>query len=146
MLLCGVAASAAQAGDAVAIGYNADGVWTAVTYYCSGTPPGGADYKDEAAARTAAVRDLQERAGEGAVSTRILAASDRTGHFAYARGKTGKGEHLHRVGYGADKQEAERDVLAQLKRAGATRSQEIIYRYFSHGADSRPGGTKTPRP
>jgi hypothetical protein len=33
-----VAATSASAGDAVAIGYNADGVWTAVMYYCSGTP------------------------------------------------------------------------------------------------------------
>ena len=55
----------ADAGDAVVIGYNADGIWTSVTYYCSGTPKGGADYKDEAGAREAAVADLKKRAGEG---------------------------------------------------------------------------------
>ena len=43
--------SSAFAGDAVVIGYNADGVWTAVTYYCSSTPKGGSDYKDQAGAR-----------------------------------------------------------------------------------------------
>ncbi len=39
----------ADAGDAVVIGYNADGIWTSVTYYCSGTPKGGADYKERRA-------------------------------------------------------------------------------------------------
>ena len=42
---------AARAGDALAIGYNKDGIWTAVTYYSSSTPKGGADYKSEADAR-----------------------------------------------------------------------------------------------
>lgn len=124
-----------RAGDAVAIGYNSDGVWTAATYYCSGTPKGGADYKDEAGAREAALSDLKKRAGEGVVTTKVIAASDRTGHFAYARGKTPKGDDVHAVGYGASKEAAGQDAFAELQRAGATRKQAVIYNYFSHGSE-----------
>jgi hypothetical protein len=126
-----------RGGDAVAIGYNADGVWTSVTYYSSGTPKGGRDYKDEAAARAAAIEDLKRRAGEGIVRTEILASSDRTAYAAYARGKRAK-EDVHAVGYGASKQEAERSAFAELSRRGGTRSQKVIYNYFSHGAESSP--------
>ena len=135
IVLFGVAT--AHAGDAVAIGYNADGIWTAVTYYCSGTPKGGADYKDEPAAREAALRDLKSRAGEGIVTTKIIAASDRTAHVAYARGKTNSGEDAHAVGYGASKAEAEKNATAQLNDNGATRKQKVIYNYFSHGSEAR---------
>lgn len=125
-----------EAGDAVAVGYNADGVWTAVTYYCSGTAKGGSDYKDESGARAAAVRDLERRAGEGVVTTKVIAASDRTGHFAYARGKTRSGEELHAVGYGATKVEAEGKAFRELDRGGPTVRRKVIYNYFSHGADA----------
>ena len=124
-----------RGGDAVAIGYNADGVWTAVTYYSSGTTKGGADYKDEAGAREAAIRDLKSRAGEGIVTTKVLAASDRTGHVVYARGKTKGGEDAHAVGYGATKAEAEQKAFAELSGSGAARKQKVIYSYFSHGAE-----------
>jgi hypothetical protein len=134
-----------HAGDAVAVGYNAQGIWTAVTYYCSSTPKGGADYKDEAAAREAAVRDLKTRAGEGIVRTEIIAASNRTGHFAYARGKrqlaqtawsdvVAGSDDVHAVGYGRTKAEAEQKALLELRRLGGTRSPKVVYRYFSHGA------------
>ena len=127
----------AEAGDAFAIGYNKDGVWTAVTYYCSSTPKGGSDYKDEAGAREAAVRDLKSRAAEGMVRSEILSASDRTGHFAYARGKTkADKKDVHAVGFGASKAEAERDAFAQLNGAGAKADQKVIYHYFSHGSDA----------
>ena len=126
-------ATLVRAGDAVAIGYNADGIWTAVTYYSSGTPKGGADYKDEAGAREAAILDLKSRAGEGIVISKVLAASDRTGHVAYARGKTKAGEDAHAVGYGATKAEAEQKAFADLSASGATR-KKVIYNYFSHGA------------
>lgn len=125
-----------EAGDAVAIGYNADGVWTAATYYCSSTAKGGSDYKDERGAREAAVRDLASRAGEGLASTKVIAASDRTGHVAYARGKTESGAELHAVGYGATKAEAKEEAFAGLQRDRATRSRKIIYRYFSYGSDT----------
>ena len=146
----------ARAGDAVAIGYNADGVWTAVTYYCSSTPKGGADYKDEAGAREAAVRDLQSRAGEGIVKTAIIASSDRTGHFAYARGKrrleqasssnvsANRGD-VHAVGYGPTKAAAEQGALVELRRQGGTGEGKVSYRYFSHGAQPpATGSSKSP--
>jgi hypothetical protein len=140
---------AVRAGDAVAIGYNADGVWTAVTYYCSSTPKGGADYKDEAGAREAAVRDLQSRASEGMVKTAIIASSDRTGHFAYARGPrrreqtmysdvlAGRGD-VHAVGFGPTKAAAAQSALMELRRQGGTGKGKIIYSYFSHGAEPLP--------
>ena len=133
-----------RAGDALAVGYNADGVWTAVTYYCSSTPPGGKDYKNERDAREAATRDLKTRTPEGIVKTAILASSDRTGNFAYARGKTEGGKKdLHAVGFGETKQQAEEDALRQLTKQGAKLEQHIIYNYFSHGADAqRPAAKK----
>lgn len=137
LILCS-ASGAVLAGDAVAIGYNADGVWTAVTYYCSGTAKGGADYKDEKGAREAAVRDLQSRAGEGVATTKIIASSDRTAHVAYARAKSKRGEDAHAVGYGASKSEAEEKAFADLTGRGATREQKVIYNYFSHGAQPAP--------
>jgi hypothetical protein len=137
-----IAAPAARAGDAVAIGYNADGIWTSVMYYCSGTPEGGADYKDEAGAREAAVADLIKRAGEGVVKTKILAASDRTGHVAYARARSRAGEDLHAVGYGPSKEAAQADAAAQLQRAGGIGKPKIIYNYFSHG--SAPAAARRP--
>ena len=125
------------AGDAVAVGYNKDGIWTAATYYSSSTQNGGADYRNEADARAAAERDLMKRASEGVVRTEIIASSDRTGHVAYARGKTGKNAPaIHVVGYGGSKRDAEQQAREQLERKGAKREQEIVFRYFSHGADA----------
>ena len=129
----------------MAIGYNADGVWTAVTYYCSSTPKGGADYKNEAGAREAAMRDLQSRAGEGMTKSAIIASSDRTGHFAYARGERRRDQTMysdvvagradvHAVGFGQTKEVAAQNALAELRRQGGTGKGKIIYSYFSHGA------------
>lgn len=134
--------SNARGGDAVAIGYNADGVWTAVMYYSSGTMKGGSDYKDEAGARDAAIRDLKQRAGEGIVKTSILASSDRTARVVYARGQTKAGEDKHAVAYGTTEEEARAQAFADLKRNGATKKFEVIYRYFTHGADD----AKSPQP
>ena len=85
------------------------------------------------------VRDLKSRAGEGVVTTKIIAASDRTAHVAYARGQSRAGEDAHAVGYGASKEEAEQNAFAQLDASGATRGRKVIYRYFSHGALPVPG-------
>ena len=130
---CGVL----RAGDAVAIGYNNEGVWTAVTYYSSSTGQGGADYKNEAEARAEAERHLKKRAPEGITRVEILSSSDRTGHFTYARGKTKEGKpDIHVVGFGATKEEAERKARAQLDRQGAKIEQAVIYQYFSQGASA----------
>lgn len=127
----------AFAGDAVAIGYNADGIWTAVVYYSSSTAKGGADYKDEAGARAAAVRDLKQRAGEGVVRTSILASSDRTAQVVYARGKTASGQDQHAVSYATTEGEAKTKAFADLKQHGATKELKVIYHYSTHGAEAR---------
>ena len=131
-LLC---VCSARAGDAVAVGYNAQGLWTSVTYYCSSTPKGGPDYKDEAAAREAALRDLKRRTVDDIRKTEVIAASDKTGNFAVARGKLASGKETIVVGYGGSAAAAEDSARTQLKRAGAT-EQKIMYRYFSHGDES----------
>jgi hypothetical protein len=136
LLFCGK--GVAEAGDALAIGYNKDGIWTAVTYYSSSTPKGGADYKNEADARFEAERDLKKRASEGIVRSEILSASDRTGHFAYMRGRVKEGgDHVHVVGFGATKPEAEKQAFDQLNRKGAKLEHELVFQYFSHGADAK---------
>jgi hypothetical protein len=136
LTLFAVFASPAFAGDAVVIGYNADGIWTAVTYYCSSTPKGGSDYKEKLQAREEALRDLKRRGGGQMVKSNVLAESDLTGYAAVARGKTERNVDVTMVGYGQSQSEADEKALAQLKRGGATANQQIIYRYFTYGADS----------
>ena len=60
------------AGDAVALGYNYEGVWTAVTYNRSSTPKGGAHYREAAQACVFALRDLRVRASEDLAWTKII--------------------------------------------------------------------------
>ncbi len=125
------------AGDAVAIGYNADGVWTSVTYYSSGKPKGGKDYKTEAEAREEAIRDLHRRGDHQTARTEILSSSDATGFVAIGRGADAFGKDVNVVGRGKSQAEADENAMAELKRAGAEKNQKIVYRYFSHGADAK---------
>src|ERR1700739_125438 len=69
-----------SAGDAIAIGYNYDGVWTAVTYNRSSTPKGGQHYHDATQACIFARRDLYVRASEDLAWTKIIGESNRTGY------------------------------------------------------------------
>ena len=129
-----------RAGDAVAIGYNDKGIWTAVIYYCSGTAKGGSDYKDAAGAREAALQDLKKRAGEDQASARIIASSDKTGHFAVASARVSTAPDagdVFAVGYGQSKEGAEKDAFAQLAHQKATEKKKVHYRYFSHGEDGK---------
>ena len=128
-----------HAGDAVAIGYNSQGIWTMVTYDASSTPKGGHGYRNAAEARKAAVRDLHRRDRDNMVRTEVLAASDVTGYVAVARGKTESGKDVTVVGRAKSQADADKNGLAALNKAGATADQKIVYRYFSYGAD---GGTK----
>ena len=130
--------SGVRAGDAVAVGYNSEGIWTAVTYHCSLTPKGGRDYKDSKQAREAALRDLRRRAPENLAKATILAASDLTGYVAVGRGKADSGAETNVVGYGKSPAEADKKAFAQLNEARATADQKIVYRYHSYGADSAP--------
>lgn len=129
-------AISSRAGDAVAVGYNAEGMWAAVTYYASSTPKGGADYKSSAEAREAALSDLRRKANDVVTNSSILAASDSTAYAAVARAETKAGKDVIVVGYGKSPAEAEQKAIEDLKRSGATAKQKIMYRYFSNGADA----------
>ena len=125
------------AGDAVAIGYNADGVWTSVTYYSSGKPKGSQDYKIEQEARDEALRDLKKRGGEGLARTEILSSSDATGFVAVGRGADKSKKDQTVVGRGKTQGEANDQAISELNKLGATKNQKIVYKYFSHGADGK---------
>jgi hypothetical protein len=127
----------ASAGDAIAIGYKYDGVWTAVTYNRSSTPKGGPHYHDAVQACTFAVRDLHVRASDYLVRTEIVGQSDRTGYVAVARGKAiAKNKDVTAVGRGTSQAEADQKALELLNANGVTADAQIVYRYFSYGADS----------
>jgi hypothetical protein len=125
------------AGDAVAIGYNSDGVWTSVTYYSSGKPKGSHDYKTEQQARDEALRDLKKRGGDQTARAEILSSSDATGFVAVARGADKSRKDHNVVGRGNSQHEADQNAISELEKAGATKSLKIVYRYFSNGADSK---------
>ena len=140
-LFCLIAHNA-PAGDAIAIGYNYEGVWTAVTYNRSTTPKGGPHYHLAAQACTFAVRDLYVRASEDLVRTKIIGQSDRTGYVAVARGQAQKrNKDVTAIGRGRSQTEADRKALEKLNVVDAATNEKIVYRYFSYGTDSTP-----PRP
>jgi hypothetical protein len=132
-------ASRLVAGDAVAVGYNSEGVWTAVTYYSSSTAKGGKDYKTEKEAQESALRDVRKRSEHQIATTSILASSDSTGFVAVARGQTKAGRDVNVVGRGETQNQADKEAFTQLNEAGAGAKQKIVYRYFSHGGASRTG-------
>src|SRR5436853_1563632 len=126
-----------SAGDAIAIGYNTDGAWTAVTYNRSSTPRGGAHYRPATQACIFAVRDLRVRANDYLARTAIVGQSDRTGYVAVAQGMaTVRNKDITAVGRGRSQAEADQKALALLNAAGVTIDQQIVYRYFSYGSDS----------
>jgi len=124
------------AGDAVAIGYNADGVWTAVTYFRSATPKGGKDYKTQEQAREFAMRDIRRRSQYPPTTVRAFSASEKTGFVAVGRGQNKSGTDIHGVGRGKSQAEADRNALELLDAAGAATEEKIVYRYFSYGSNS----------
>src|SRR5438132_12346838 len=68
-------ASRVSAGDAVAIGYNANGVWTDVSLHRSATAEPGDDYRTSAQAREFALRDLRRRSESSVAKATILSAA-----------------------------------------------------------------------
>lgn len=125
-------------GDAVAIGYAADGAWAAVTYNRSSTPRGGAHYHDAAQASTFALRDLQVRANDVYLArTEILGQSDKTGFVAVAQGKAvTRSTDVTAIGRGKSQNEADQNALKKLVARDASTDAAIVYRYFSYGSDS----------
>jgi hypothetical protein len=137
VLVVGLMASVIQAGDAIAIGFNYAGIWTAVTYNRSSTPRGGLHYHDSAQARLFAVRDLYVRAPEDLIRTKIIGQSDLTGYVAIARGHASKRDtDVTAIGRGKSQGEADSKALQKLNLADATTNEEVVFRYFSYGADS----------
>jgi hypothetical protein len=135
--ICCVVAYPTFAGDAVAIGYNYDGVWTAVTYNRSSTPKGSPNYHNSAKACQFAVRDLWARATEYLVRTEIIGQSDRTGYVAVAQGKAiERNKDVTAVGRGKSQNEADANALTLLNAREATTEPAIVYRYFSYGSES----------
>jgi hypothetical protein len=135
-LFC-IVGSRLLAGDAIAIGYNCDGVWTAVTYNRSSTPKGGAHYRDAAEACIFACRDLHIRAGEDLAWTKIIGKSDRTGYVTVARGTATKiNKDVTAIGRGKSQKEADEKALKKLGDRQATTNEKVVYRYFSYGSDS----------
>ncbi len=126
-----------SAGDAIAIGYNCYGVWTAVTYNRSSTPKGGPHYHDATQARIFARRDLYVRASEDLAWTKIIGESNRTGYVAVARGRATKvNKDITTIGRGKSQMEADGNALKKLDDTEGTTNEKIVYRYFSYGADS----------
>lgn len=143
-LLCAFA-QFVRAGDAVAIGYNYDGIWTALTYNRSSTPKGGAHYHDAQRACEFALRDLYVRANDELVRTKIIGQSDRTGFVTIARGRAfePQDKDVTAIGRGKSQEEADATALKKLTDDKATTNQEVVYRYFSYGNDSE---NRSPHP
>jgi len=130
-------ASRLIAGDAVAVGYNENGIWTDVTYFRSATPKGGKDYRTSAQAREFALRDVRRRSESSVATAPILSSSDSTGFVAVARSQDKSGRDFHGVGRAKSQAEADKKAFDLLSHAGAGAQQKIVYRYFSYGADSK---------
>jgi hypothetical protein len=127
------------AGDAIAMAFNSDGVWTAVTYNRSSTPKGGPHYHKAAQACLFALRDLRVRAADDLAWTKIIGESDRTGYVTVARGYVPMEDTVvTAIGRGKSQEEADKKAMEKLSSIRAIVDQTIIYQYFSYGADSRP--------
>ena len=134
-LLCLIARQV-SAGDAIAMGYNYDGVWTAVTYFRSSTPKNGHHYWNATEACIFAKRDLHIRASEDLARTKIIGQSDQTGYVAVARGGVANAnKDVTAIGRGKSQKEADENALMKLNEREATENEKIVYRYFSYGAD-----------
>jgi ATP-dependent protease HslVU (ClpYQ) peptidase subunit len=119
------------------IGYNYNGAWTAVTYNRSSTPKGGAHYHLAARACTFALRDLYARASDDLARTEIVSQSDKTGYVAVAQGKAvTRNKDVTAIGRGRSQSEADGKALKKLNDREATTDEQIVYRYFSYGAES----------
>jgi hypothetical protein len=141
-LLC-LIAHQVSAGDAIAIAFDCDGVWTAVTYFRSSTPKEGHHYWNATQACGFAVRDLRIRTPENLARTKIIGQSDRTGYVAVARGGVAnENKDVTTIGRGTSQKEADENALMKLNERQATENEKIVYQYFSFGADS---GARPPK-
>jgi hypothetical protein len=145
-MLCSLCVFQARAGDAVAMAYNSDGVWTALTYIRSTTPKSGAHYHDSTEAGASARQDLHRRAGTDLFRTKVIGQSDRTCYVTIARGKSPKPNTCVTViGRGKTQPEADQDALQQLSHAAAAADEKIVYQYFSYGSDANDSPHPNPK-
>jgi hypothetical protein len=141
LFLCLIARQV-SAGDAIAMGYDYDGVWTAVTYFRSSTPKDGHHYWNAAQACIFARRDLHIRASEDLARTKIIGQSDRTGYVTVAHGTVVDANNgVTTIGRGKSQNEADENALKQLNERKATADERVVYRYFSYGTDAGTGPT-----
>jgi hypothetical protein len=137
LIFCCAGARIAVCGDAVAIAYNSDGAWSALTYNRSSTPRGGPHYRDSHRAAEFAVRDLWKRATEYLDHAEVLGQSDKTGYVSVARGKSvTRNKDVVAVGRGKSQSEADAKALTKLRDRDATTEAQTVYQYFSYGTDS----------
>jgi hypothetical protein len=140
-----LAVSVARAGDAVAMAYDSDGVWIAVTYIRSTTPKGGPHYHDSSEAAASARQDLHRRAGIYLFRTKVIGQSDRTCYVTVARGNSSKpNTGVTVIGRGKTQSQADQDALQQLNHAAAA-DEKIVYQYFSYGSDSNDPPHSNPK-
>jgi hypothetical protein len=67
----------------------------------------------------------------------FLSSSDLTGFVTVARGTDESGKDTIVIGRGKPQTEADNSTLELLNAAGIGVERKIVYRYFSHGADSQ---------
>lgn len=133
--MCAFIVCQAQAGDAVAMAFDSDGVWISLTYIRSTTPKGGAHYHDSTEAGASARQDLHRRAGTEVFRTKVIGQSDQTCYVTVARGKSSKPNTCVTViGRGKTQSQADQDALQQLRHAAAA-DETIVYQYFSYGSE-----------
>jgi hypothetical protein len=146
LIICSLFARAAHCGDAVAIGYNSEGAWSSLTYNRSSTPRGGIHYRDAKQAAEFAMRDLWTRATEYLDHAEILGQSDKTGYVAVARGRSlTRNKDVTAIGRGKSQAEADGKALKKLRDREATTDEQIVYQYFSYGAEPHAHGSHRKR-
>lgn len=145
LLLCLIARQV-SAGDAIAMGYDNEGVWTAITYFRSSTPKKGHHYWNATQASVFAQRDLRIRANEDLARTKIIGQSDSTGYVAVAHGTVAEeNKGVTAVGRGKSQYEADQIALKKLNERKATTEERVVYRYFSYGTDAETAPQKKRR-
>jgi hypothetical protein len=126
-----MAASQAQAGDAVAFDYTTG--TGGISY--SSSKEGGVDYLESADARAPALTAARK---QGAKSATVIHQSDLTGYFCLAVGFNEAGRYVAYVGHADTAVHAKEDALKGVKAYGAVSKPDIIHEYFSFGRGSKP--------
>jgi len=79
-------------------------------------------------------------AAVAATGTGWVAPPPATGFVVVGRGTDKSHKDANVVGRGKSQKEADENAMTELNKAGATKNQRIVYRYFSNGAETNPSG------